>query len=287
MAETQRGYKDADVARDRGYAVEDRDKRIGSTAPKSQEKSLPDGTTQRQIYVNGAWVNDGVPYDKNFRSVESQEQAINRGQASKSFFDPDVYKVKEQIKNTSKAESYSSKPLPTTALKMQEGHIDAIGTAKGLDADLGKWGEMIEKGELNLGLAINALNEGKLATGWASDTDSKNYGSFKTSLEKMRNESLRLNKGIQTEGDAQRIWNELISNITDEKFVAQRLKELQAVNQRAVELRRFQIDTLRNNYGKGPLEDTPNPTAIPGTGSKGKNFVYVPGQGIVPEKRGQ
>ena len=287
LAETQRGYADADYTRKRKDDVEDRDKRIGSTAPKSQEKFLANGLVQRQNYVGGEWVDDGVPYDKNLRSPESQEQAINRGQASKSFFDPEAYKKKAEIKETAKNESYISKPLPTTALKMQEDHIDAIGTAKGLDADLGKWDEMITSGKLDLGYFTNPLNYAKTYTGFGGDEQSRNYSSFRTSLEKMRNDSLRLNKGIQTEGDAQRIWKELIDGISDEEYVSQRLKELQAVNKRAVMLRKYQIDTIRNNYGKESMDETPTPTAIPGTGSKEKNFVYVPGQGIVPEKRGQ
>ena len=280
-----RGFDVEDAIRDRGYSVEDRDIRTGSTAPKSQEKSLPDGMTQRQIYVNGAWVDDGVPYDKNLRSLESQAQAINRGQASKSYFDPEAYKKKETIKADAKGDSYSKKPMPASALKVQDDHIAAINTSKGLDADLGKWDEMITSGELDLGFFTNPLNAAKTYTGFDSDEQSRNYSSFRTSLEKMRNESLRLNKGIQTEGDAQRIWNELISKISDEEFVSQRLKELQAVNQRAVDIRKYQIDSIRNNYGKGPLDEAPEPKAIPGSG--GVDLVYVPGQGLVPEKRGQ
>jgi len=287
LAGTARDQKLADATRDRGYAVEDRDKRIGSTAPKTQEKFLANGLVQRQNYVGGEWVDDGVPFDKNLRSVASQEQAVTRGRASKSFFDADVEREKAQIKTEARDEATKSKPLPTAALKMQEDHIDAIGTAKGLDADLGKWDEMITSGKLDLGFFANPLNAAKTYTGFGGDEQSRNYSSFKTSLEKMRNDSLRLNKGIQTEGDALRIWKELIDGISDEDYVSQRLKELQAVNKRAVMIRKFQIDTIRNNYGKESMDETPTPTAIPGTSGEEKNFVYVKGKGVIPEKRGQ
>ena len=52
-----------------------------------------------------------------------------------------------------------------------------------------------------------------------------------------------------------------------------------------MDIRKFQIESIRNNYGKGPLDEAPEPKAIPGSG--GVDLVYVPGQGLVPEKRGQ
>ena len=103
LAEVARDQKLDDDLRKRGYEVEDRDIRIGATAPKSQEISLPDGMTQRQIYVNGTWVNDGGPYDKNLMSKAAQEQAVGR----KTYFDPEVYKKKETIKAEAKGDSYT------------------------------------------------------------------------------------------------------------------------------------------------------------------------------------
>ena len=287
LAETARTQKLADEKKKRGYQVEDRDMALGRTAPKTDEEVLANGLSQKRAYINGEWVNVGEPYDKNLRSSASQEQSIARAQASKSFFDPATEMKKAQIKTKARDESIKSKPLPATILKMQEEHISAIGGAKGLEADLGKWDEMIANGELDLGFFANELNAAKTYTGFFGDKKSRNYSSFKTSLEAMRNASLRLNKGIQTEGDAERIWNELISNISDEGFVSQRLKELQAVHRRAVKLRRFEIDVLRNSYGKDPLGETPELTAIPGTSDEEKNYVYVKGKGVIPEKRGQ
>ncbi|MFN7611063.1 MAG: hypothetical protein ACK5QX_09040, partial [bacterium] len=79
--------------------------------------------------------------------------------------------------------------------------------------------------------------------------ESRNFSSFKSSLERLRNESLRLNAGVQTDGDAQRAWNELFQNITDTELVAQRLAEIKRINDRAVELQRLRVDSIRGNYG--------------------------------------
>ncbi|MNY53581.1 hypothetical protein D3C86_1893470 [compost metagenome] len=75
-----------------------------------------------------------------------------------------------------------------------------------------------------------------------------------STLEKLRNDSLRLNKGVQTEGDAQRAWNELLANINDPKLVEQRLGEILAINQRAGELRGLSNDSMRANFGHDPMD---------------------------------
>lgn len=147
------------------------------------------------------------------------------------------------------------KPLPVGALKMQQETLDAIGTAGGINADLGAVLQQVESGSLKLGPVTNAVGSVRNTLGM-SDENSQNLATFKATLEKLRNDSLRLNKGVQTDGDAQRAWNELISNINDPKVVSKRLKEIQALNERAVEFHQMNIDTLRNNYGAGSIDTT-------------------------------
>jgi len=154
-----------------------------------------------------------------------------------------------------KAAAGASRPLPAAALKLQQDELDAIGLASGIEKDLGAVDEQIGSGALQLGRVKNWESE---ARNWwgsgAADTNSKNYASFRAMLEKMRNDSLRLNKGVQTEGDAVRAWNELIANITDAGLVRQRIAEIRAINRRAVAERQFKIDALRSNYGAEPLD---------------------------------
>lgn len=150
--------------------------------------------------------------------------------------------------------TYGLKPMPTSALKLQKEEVDAIGLGGQINADMEAIIGQIDEGKLKLGPMRNILMSGQNAAGM-SDEISRNYASFKSTLEKLRNDSLRLNKGVQTEGDAQRAWNEILANMNDEQLVRERLQEVQAINARAAELRKMNVDIIRQNYGYPPLED--------------------------------
>lgn len=145
------------------------------------------------------------------------------------------------------------KPIPAAALKMQQEGLDAIGTASSINADLDAINKQISEGKLKFGPMSNLVNRGMNASGLSSE-ESKNFASFQANMEKLRNESLRLNKGVQTDGDAQRAWNELFSNINDTGVVKQRLEEIKRLNDRAVQLRKLDIDNIRVNYGHDPMD---------------------------------
>lgn len=142
-----------------------------------------------------------------------------------------------------------SKPMPATALKMQNEALDVIGIASSIQADLGTIEQQLEKGKLDFGPVKNVANNLKNMAGM-SDEQSRNFSTFKSSMEKLRNDSLRLNKGVQTDGDAQRAWNELFQNINDKGLVKQRLAEIKAINARAVDLRKREVEDIRNNYNQ-------------------------------------
>lgn len=144
------------------------------------------------------------------------------------------------------------KPLPAAALKMQQEGLDAIGTASSINADLDAVSKQITDGKLKFSPGGNLINRGMNAAGMSSE-ESRNFASFQANMEKLRNDSLRLNKGVQTDGDAQRAWNELFSNINDTDVVKQRLAEIKRLNERAVQLRKLDIDNIRANYGHEPM----------------------------------
>lgn len=174
-------------------------------------------------------------------------------------------------KDPNAAPAAPTKPLPTSALKMQQEDLDAIGSASGIQADLAAFDKQIADKKLNLGVVSNLINQTRNMAGMSTE-QSRNLASFKAMLEKLRNDSLRLNKGVQTDGDAQRAWNELITNINDPQVVRQRIKEIIGLNERAVQLRRLNIDTIRNNFGQPPLdvsERTNLPAAVGGAPAGG------------------
>ena len=145
------------------------------------------------------------------------------------------------------------KPLPAAALKLQQEEIDAVAGASGIDADLSAVEEQLKSGALKLGPVSNVVGKARNMAG-VSNEQSRNLQTFQSTLERLRNESLRLNKGVQTDGDSQRAWNELLTNINDPGVVAQRLDEIRRLNQRAAQLRTLNVDTIRNNYGAPPLD---------------------------------
>lgn len=147
----------------------------------------------------------------------------------------------------------SRKPLPSAALKMQQEALEAMGLVGGINADLGAIQQQVREGKLDLGPMANKISEGRNWAGISSE-NSRAYASFMSTLEKLRNDSLRLNKGVQTEGDAQRAWNELLANVNDPKLVEQRLGEILAINQRAAELRGLANDSMRANFGHEPMD---------------------------------
>lgn len=166
------------------------------------------------------------------------------------------------VANAGGAPAKPAKPLPVAALKMQQDSLDAIGTAGGINADLGAVLQQVESGSLQLGPVKNAVGSVRNTLG-VSNENSQNLATFKATLEKLRNDSLRLNKGVQTDGDAQRAWNELLSNINDPGVVAKRLKEIRSINSRAIELHNDNLGNIRSNYGAQPIDTTKRATQKP------------------------
>lgn len=147
------------------------------------------------------------------------------------------------------------KPMPPAALKMQQEALDAIGTASNISTDLNAVKSLVDSGKLDLGMFSNAIGSGLNYAGLSTE-NSRNLATFKATLEKLRNDSLRLNKGVQTEGDAQRAWNELLANINDNKLVSKRLEEIQNINNRAATLHEMNVENIRNNYSLPTLDTT-------------------------------
>ena len=142
----------------------------------------------------------------------------------------------------------ANKPLPVGALKLRIEAKDAADTADGINQRLSTVEKRIEDGKLSLGPVKNVMNSALNFSGISTE-ESRNLASFKAELEKLRNDSLRLNKGVQTEGDSQRAWNEILTNINDQELVKQRLAEVKQINERAKNLRLMEIDSINRNYG--------------------------------------
>lgn len=168
----------------------------------------------------------------------------------------------------------SSKPLPVSLQKLEGEDVEAIQTSNTIQADLGEIKRQIDVGELDLGPGKNLWNSARNAAGMSTD-ESRKLSTLKASLERLRNDSLRLNKGVQTDGDAQRAWDELVKNINDPKLVSERLAEIQKINERGAALRAQSINKRRADNGVAPIDDFSQFEVAPaiGNGAKGKYKV--------------
>jgi hypothetical protein len=157
------------------------------------------------------------------------------------------------------------KPIPASVVKQQDAIIDRLTTARSIQSDMAAFARQIDEGKLDFGPVRNLVNQGRNLAG-ASNEESRNFASFKSGLEKLRNDSLRLNTGVQTDGDAQRAWSELFQNINDRDLVRQRLREIEAINARGAQLQEYRLQVLRGNFGAGALPPPPQmqaPSAAP------------------------
>jgi hypothetical protein len=184
--------------------------------------------------------------------ASTQQQELNRGVTIRGQNMTDA-RAKEKNQIDASAGGYSTKPLPATALKMQNDALDKLSISSNNTQKLLDVKNQIESGKLNLGLISNISGNVRNTLGRSTES-SRNLSSFKSTLEKLRNDSLRLNSGVQTDGDAQRAWNELFENINDQELVKQRLGEIAEINKRGAELQKLQIENIRGNYNAPPVD---------------------------------
>jgi hypothetical protein len=243
--------------------------------PKVEQQNL--GATMRTVAIDPITgkpsVADEAAIAESANNVANNKRIAAEGAANRAV------QIRGQDKVDARAASKKAvddgKPLPTAALKMQQEALDAIGVASTIQSDLASLEKQIGDGKLKFGPVSNLINKGRNLAGMSND-ESRNLSTFKSSLERLRNESLRLNTGVQTDGDAQRAWNELFENINDTDLVKQRLGEIQRINKRGADLQRLKVDSVRANYGKAPLETqnyTNQPAAVGSGADLGGGFT--------------
>ena len=143
-------------------------------------------------------------------------------------------------------EAKPTKPVPFGVQNAEAEDLSGINSINTINDELGGFAKKIGEGKLYLGPAANLASRVRNIAG-ASNEQSRNFASFQATLERLRNESLRLNKGVQTEGDSQRAWNELIANINDPQVVQQRIAEIQGLNKRAADFKRNMVMQRRED----------------------------------------
>ncbi len=172
--------------------------------------------------------------------------------------------------------------LPTALVRLDEEDIERIQTASVIQADAQEFIDQIDSGRLNLSGLGNLANRGLNFAG-VSTQGSRAYAEFVASMERLRNDSLRLNTGVQTEGDAQRAWNELFQNLNDEQVVRTQLQRIQRINERAATLRTVAMNRRRQEAGAAPIE--PQQIGVPtqpAAGQPAGQGAQQPARGVPP-----
>lgn len=171
-------------------------------------------------------------------------------------------------KRQAEAEEERKNPMPTDARKSEEEDLDQIDSLDGLIEDTASiikdFGYNSEtgnfEGPLDIGfdgMIVGTL--GKFGLGKENVETAKARQKFDRFKTRLINESLRLNKGVQTEGDAQRAANELGSAKTDATAYAA-VQELMRINTRARQMAARSISRRRETFNKDPLNMSKSPT---------------------------
>ena len=142
--------------------------------------------------------------------------------------------------------------LPVPALKLEQEAKENVRTSQMIASDMDKYMAQIDSGELDLGPIANPVNRIRNYAG-KSTKQGENLAILETGLEKLRNDSLRLNKGPQTDGDADREWKALIANINDPKVVRSQMAKIKALNENAARWHMQQANAVRQNFGAPPV----------------------------------
>lgn len=171
-----------------------------------------------------------------------------------------------------------ARPLPPTIQKMDEGDVEDIQGASNLARDLADMKRMLADEKFSTSLLSRGLY-GAANLVNASGPEGRNYATFKATVERIRNDSLRLNKGVQTEGDAVRAGNELVANINDVETVKQRLAELESLNRRAAQERLMRLNRRREQNGAPPI--TPDQIVSDTTIFEATKGAGQPGAGAI------
>lgn len=157
------------------------------------------------------------------------------------------YKVPKQKPNT--------KPLSGTLQKAEEDDIEAVMSMQNINTDANKFYNFIQDGELEFGLFDNIEDAWK---GWwgRQGREEELSSEFKIFIQKLANDSLKLAKGVQTEGDAERVGKELLSayDQNNSRLIKNRLLKMQEINQRTINIRKALLKNRRISQGAKPFD---------------------------------
>ena len=141
--------------------------------------------------------------------------------------------IKRQTKNVN---------LSDKQIEAQTEELDNIASNNDLISQTDNFLDMIADGELEFGLIDSVGDSLTLATGIGDTQEAMNSQSFDRYINRLRNELLRMARGVQTDADAERVIKELVTGVES--------RNTEAVQNALTELRDVQAKTVKRLKAK-------------------------------------
>ena len=186
--------------------------------------------------------------DGKYKFVTSPDGTSTSGKSSLFDFITEQEKAK-------KAEKKSENKLSGTLQNSEGDDIDAIVSLDNINKDANLYDGLIENKKLKFGV-IDNLDDWFAGVTGRQGEEEINSSNFNTFIQKLANDSLKLAKGVQTEGDAQRVKKELLDayDSNNSKVIQDKLRKIIQFNQRSMELRKKQISIRRDGQNVKPFD---------------------------------
>ena len=182
--------------------------------------------------------------------------------------------VAEQVKarREMKEEELASKTLPPAVLKQAMDISDAATNVTLVNVNMQRHLDRIKSGELDLGLWRNWISRGRNFAG-LSDPQSIAFAEFTNDVEHSRNAILMAAKGVQSDPDAVRALNEIMSTTNDTDVVEREIKNMMKNNRYLAAAQSRKLQVIIDTYGQKAVRlsglDPQNtmPSATPAAGT--------------------
>jgi hypothetical protein len=179
------------------------------------------------------------------QGLENSRAAQQLAQSNKA-----LQEQNEQAERERKAEAERNKPLPSFLAKQEDEDFTRAQATSNLAMDVNNYITRIKQGEIPFGLKETASIRARQAFG-SSAPDVLAREDYDRFVLRLVNESLRLNKGPQTDFDFKQAEKELKTSQSPEAAAAV-MKRLLDVNLRTTENLANQVLTRRSNAGFAP-----------------------------------
>jgi hypothetical protein len=199
------------------------------------------------------------------RKLNSREEFATLAPGEKGSFQGEVQYGTTGGPKVIVAKPEPPKPFPAKLQEAEDEDLAGIGTYSNTTADLRNLTRQIDKGEINLSLVGNAFTKVRSFVGLGGEEGAK-LSDLEKTIYKIRDDTLRLNKGVQTEGDAKRELETLIGSMNDPVKVRAALIRIEKINARAVQLKSAILQNRRKAYGFEPMDLTPYYSGTPSVG---------------------